>query len=142
MQELRPGQESEEGFVRAVDEVQRPQGYRLVAVFEEGDGRAAAVAGFRTGHSLAWGPHLYVDDLSTLPGARRRGHAGRLLDWLIDEARRLGCEQLHLDSGFGSDREDAHRLYANKGMRIASLHFARRLSMARPQGHADSESTI
>jgi GNAT superfamily N-acetyltransferase len=112
-------------FVERVDEVQRPEGYRLIGAFEGGEENAVAVAGFRGGHSLAWGHYLYVDDLSTLPSARRRGHARALLDWLVEEARRLGCDQLHLDSGVGLDRADAHRLYLNAGMVIASHHFAR-----------------
>lgn len=125
MQALRTDLTDEESFVRAIDDVQRAEGYRLVGAFEEGDSEASAVAGFRTGHNLAWGHHLYVDDLSTLPEARRRGHGRALLDWLLEEARRLGCDQLHLDSGVGLDRADAHRLYLNEGMVIASHHFAR-----------------
>ena len=75
------------------------EGYRLVGAFEDGTPHALAVAGFRVGHMLARGRYLYVDDLSTLPEARRRGYGRQLLDWLADEARRLGCERLHLDSG-------------------------------------------
>ncbi len=125
MRALRANLGDEESFVRAVDEVQRAEGYRLVAAFEDGEPEAVAVAGFRTSHSLAWGYYLYVDDLSTLPDARRRGHARALLDWLLGEGKRLGCGQLHLDSGVGLDRADAHRLYLNAGMVIASHHFAR-----------------
>jgi GNAT superfamily N-acetyltransferase len=125
LRELRANLGDREAFVRQVDEVLRPEGYRLVGCFEEGSSEPAAVAGFRTGHSLAWGSYLYVDDLSTRPGARRRGHGGALLDWLLEEARRLGCDQLHLDSGVGVDRADAHRLYLNAGMVIAAHHFAR-----------------
>ena len=40
---------------------------------------------------LAWGHYLYVDDLSTVPAARGRGHADLLLAWVVDEGRRLGC---------------------------------------------------
>ena len=127
MQALRPALVDEAEFVKRVDEAQRPEGYRLVAVFEEGHEQAVAVAGFRTGHNLAWGYHLYVDDLSTLPDARGRGHAGRLMRWLLEEATRLGCQHLHLDSGVGSARSDAHRLYMNHGLSISSHHFARRL---------------
>lgn len=127
MRELRPRFSDEAEFVRAVDQVQRPNGYRLVGVFEDGADEAAAVAGFRVGHMLAWGQFLYVDDLSTLPEARRRGHGRRLLEWLTEEARRLGCDQLHLDSGVGDARADAHRLYLNSGLRITSHHFAREL---------------
>jgi GNAT superfamily N-acetyltransferase len=70
-----------------------------------------AVAGFRVGHSLSWARFLYVDHLSTAPSARLRGYGRRLLGWLVEESRRLGCEQVHLDSGVGLDRADAHRLY-------------------------------
>ena len=124
---LRPHFDDEAAFVRRVDEQQRPEGYRLVGVFPPGERAAAAVAGFRLGHNLAWGDYLYVDDLSTLPDARRRGYARLLLDWLTEEARGAGCDQLHLDSGFGPARADAHRLYFNAGLQIVSHHFARYL---------------
>ena len=97
MRALRTRYGDEAEFVRRVDEVQRPEGYRIVGAFE-GE-RCVAVAGFRVIHNLAWGDTLYVDDLSTLPDARRRGHARALLDWTLEEARRLGCAALHLDSG-------------------------------------------
>jgi GNAT superfamily N-acetyltransferase len=124
MRALRPHYTGEREFVRRVDEVQRPDGYRLVGVFED-DGRCTAVAGFRVIRNLAWGDCLYVDDLSTLADARRRGHGRALLEWCLDEAERLGCDQLHLDSGVGPEREAAHRLYFNTGLRITSYHFAR-----------------
>ena len=77
--------------------------------------------------TLAHGRVLYVDDLSTLPAARRRGHARALLDWCAQEAARLDCDALHLDSAVGPARLDAHRLYLNAGMRISSHHFSREL---------------
>lgn len=126
MRILRPALEDEDEFAREVDEVQRPEGYRLAGAFEEGTEHAVAVAGFRVLHLLAWGgAGLYVDDLSTLPEARRRGHARALLDWTLEEARRLGCGQLHLDSAVGPARADAHRLYMNAGMQVAAFHFMR-----------------
>jgi GNAT superfamily N-acetyltransferase len=125
MRALRTDLADEQAFVQRVDETQRPEGYRLLASFDEGDATAAAVVGFRTCNSLAWGHYLYVDDLSTRPDARRRGHGRALLDWLLAEAKRLGCDQLHLDSGVGLDRTDAHRLYLNAGLVISAHHFAR-----------------
>ena len=125
MRELRTDLEDEQSFVRRVDEIQRAEGYRLVAAFEAGAQEPSAVAGFRTCHSLSWGPYLYVDDLSTRQSERHRGHARALLDWLIEEGKRLGCDQLHLDSGVGIDRADAHRLYLNAGLVISAHHFAR-----------------
>lgn len=123
MRELRPHVGEEDEFSARVDDVQRPQGYRLVGSFESGVDHAAAVAGFRVGDNLAWGHFLYVDDLSTLPAARRRGHGAALLEWLRQEAERLGCDQVHLDSG--TQRHDAHRVYLSTGYAITSFHFVR-----------------
>src|SRR6516165_2187636 len=95
MRELRTAYGDAQSFIEHVDDVLRPSGYRLVGVFSPDRETAVAVAGFRTGDSLAWGRYLYVDDLSTAPEARRQGHAGVLLDWLIREALKLGCSQFH-----------------------------------------------
>ena len=122
MRALRTHHTDESGFVRRVDEVQRPEGYRIVGAFE-GE-RCVAVAGFRVIHNLFSGDTLYVDDLSTLPEARGRGHGRALLEWCKEEGRRQGCGEFHLDSGVGPEREDAHRLYFNTGLRITSYHFA------------------
>lgn len=121
MAELRTHLESRDDFVARVNEVQRPEGYRLVASFEDGAAAAAAVAGFRTGNNLAWGYYLYVDDLVTAGSARGRGHGAALIAWLHAEARSLGCDQLHLDSG--THRHGAHRFYLENGLHISSFHF-------------------
>jgi len=76
---LRPHIGSESDFVRRVDDVQRPEGYRIVASFVEGSEQAVAAAGFRVLHFLAWGDALYCDDLTTLPEHRGHGYAGALL---------------------------------------------------------------
>jgi ribosomal protein S18 acetylase RimI-like enzyme len=123
MRELRPALNSREEFVQHVDQVQRPTGYRLVASVPDEGVPAVAVAGFRLGENLAWGRHLYIDDLSTMSAAQQQGHARGLLQWLHIEAERLGCRQVHLDSGVGPNRTAAHRLYFNSGYRISSHHF-------------------
>ncbi len=121
MRELRQSLTDEESFVRRVDEVQRPAGYRLLASLDGDD--VVAAAGFRVGENLAAGRYLHVDDLSTTETARGQGHARALLTWLRDEGRRLGCGSIHLDSGVGPHRAAAHRLYLGDGFRITSHHF-------------------
>jgi GNAT superfamily N-acetyltransferase len=125
MLELRPHLGSPDAFVQVVNQEQRPEGYRLVGSFEEEVEQAVAIAGFRTGHSLALGYALYVDDLCTRAAFRKRGHAAHLMQWLVEEARRLGCVQLHLDSAV--HRHDAHRLYLHQRMDITAYHFNRGL---------------
>jgi GNAT superfamily N-acetyltransferase len=128
--ELRPRLESVERITSQID-AQRTVGYRIVASFEDGDEDAAAVAGFRIAHNLAWGRFAYVDDLVTRAGLRGRGHADAVMAWVEREAVRQGCGELHLDSGVGPDRAAAHRFYFRHGMRIASYHFARALAVER-----------
>jgi GNAT superfamily N-acetyltransferase len=124
--ELRPQYETREAIVDRVDEL-RDGGYRVAGSFEPDEEDAAAVAGFRIGEMLAWGRYAYVDDLVTRAALRGRGHADAVLAWMEEEARREGCGQLHLDSGVGPDRADAHRFYFRHGLTISAHHFARRL---------------
>ena len=125
--ELRPQAGDADALVALIDGQMRPAGYRLLASFEDGERDAAAVAGFRIARMIAWGRHLYVDDLVTAADRRGRGHADRLFEWLHAEAARQECDGFHLDSGVGPERADAHRFYFRHGLRITSYHFAREL---------------
>ena len=125
--ELRPHLGTVEAMMARVNSL-CAAGYRLAASFEDGDEEAAAVAGFRVGESLAWGRFLYVDDLVTRAALRGRGHADAVMAWVDAEARRQGCGQLHLDSGVGPDRADAHRFYFRHGLRISAYHFVREMA--------------
>lgn len=99
---------------------QQAQSYQILALRHEG--RVKSIAGFRMAEFLAWGKILYLDDLSTLPGATSQGFAGLLLDWLRDHAKAAGCDALHLDTGYA--RHDAHRLYLRKGLHLTSHHLS------------------
>jgi GNAT superfamily N-acetyltransferase len=128
MRELRPHVDDPEEFVRRVDDLQRPQGYRLAGVFLDGLEDAVAAAGFWVSDNLVSGRFMYVDDLVTMEAHRRRGYGRLLLEWSIEEARRLGCAQFHLDSA--THRHGAHRLYLTAGMDITAFHFGLNLSSA------------
>ena len=128
LRELRP--DVEDLGQRIVD--QQEGGYRLAGVVVAGQGSAVAVAGFRVTTNLAWGRHLYVDDLVTRREFRGRGHGRALLAWLQEQARHDGCGEVHLDSGVGGDRHDAHALYHAAGLRITSHHFAGPVPAAPP----------
>jgi GNAT superfamily N-acetyltransferase len=110
----RSAEEMDATYAASVD-----AGYRVTGVFE--DGRCTAVAGWRLGHNLHLGRHLYVEDLVTDPRLRSRGHGRALLGHLREVARAEGCAALHLDSGV--QRHDAHRFYFREGMHISSHHF-------------------
>ena len=46
-----------------------------------------------------WNKYLYIDDLITDQNKRSNGFAGLLFDFLLEEAKRDHCQQIHLDSG-------------------------------------------
>jgi GNAT superfamily N-acetyltransferase len=121
IKQLRPHL-SLDAFLQAVSELFN-DGYQLA--YLKPDTQIVAVAGFRYGQSLAWGRYLYVDDLITDEAARSQGFGKQLLDWLIAEAKRHDCDQLHLDSGV--QRKDAHRFYAREGMVFSSHHYTKLL---------------
>jgi GNAT superfamily N-acetyltransferase len=120
VRQLRPHL-TEEDFVARVRD-QHAEGYRVAAV--EDEGRIVAFAGYRflkMLHLPGPGGMLYVDDLVTDEAARSRGKGRELFAWLVDEARRHGCETVELESGV--HRAGAHRFYFQQGMHIPSYHF-------------------
>ncbi|MBI5274328.1 MAG: GNAT family N-acetyltransferase [Chlamydiales bacterium] len=119
MRQLRPHLTDEESFIQQVQR-QLAEGYQLVYL-QEGE-EIRALAGFRLLEFLAWGKVLYIDDLITDSEIRRSGHGGKLLKWVIEQAKEAKCDQVHLDSG--PQRHDAHRLYLNHGFKIVAHHFA------------------
>lgn len=102
---------------------QQAQGYRLAYLSEKE--AVQSVAGFRIAEGLAWGKHLYVDDLVTHTDARSRGYGAQLFQWLIAYARTQECERVELDSGV--QRFAAHRFYFAQRMEISSHHFSLKL---------------
>jgi GNAT superfamily N-acetyltransferase len=99
---------------------QMRQGYRIAWV--EADGEVLCVAGFVIGLKLAWGRHIYVDDLVTAERHRSTGAGAAMIAWLKQHAREQGCRELHLDSGV--QRFAAHRFYLRERFDIESHHFS------------------
>ncbi|MBD2751932.1 GNAT family N-acetyltransferase [Spirosoma validum] len=97
----------------------------ILAFVEEDDSSEPvyAVVGYRFLNFLYSGKTIYIDDLSTLPEARGKGYASKLLDFVVEQAQQAGCQCVSLDSGQNPARYDAHRLYLNKRFNIVSHHF-------------------
>lgn len=122
MKQLRPHLDRDE-YVATVRALQASDGFRLVALID--DGVVRAVAGYRYMRMLYCGRLLYVDDLVVDERVRSQGYGSRILDWLKDEARREGCTELQLISR--TVREQAHRFYFREGLGIECFHFRIRL---------------
>jgi GNAT superfamily N-acetyltransferase len=121
---LRPRWQTTDAVIYFVDKKLRPTGYRLVGAFQHSSQAAVSIIGFRELWSTASGHYMYIDDVSTLETARGNGFAEELVRWVIADAKRRKCERVQLDSGVGSDRAAAHRLYMRNGLRISVHHFS------------------
>ncbi len=115
-------QYDKESFVMQVKE-QMETDYRMVCLISGGE--YVCLAGYRISQNLAWGKHLYIDDLVTAEGERSQGYGEKMLSYLVDIAKREGCQQLHLDSGV--QRFNAHKFYLREGFKISSHHFSMQL---------------
>lgn len=115
--ELRP-QYTLESIREAVLE-QLAEGYRVAYVKHAGE--VVAAAGFVISRKLAWGKHIYVDDLVTAEHCRSGGAGKLLISWLKQFGRENDCVELHLDSGV--QRFAAHGFYLREGFHISSHHF-------------------
>ncbi len=98
-----------------------PDGYRVVALFDEGACRA--VGGYRVLTNFIHGRVLYVDDLVTSSEHRCCGFGRELNAYVGEVAKRAGCDRVTLDSG--TSRTGAHRFYFREGYVITSFHFGR-----------------
>ena len=99
---------------------QQKAGYQLAYVKSDKD--ILGVAGFVVGEKLAWGKHIYIDDLVTNEQCRSTGVGSFLIAWFKLYCKELGCTQLHLDSGI--QKFPAHRFYLRNRFNIASHHFS------------------
>ncbi|WP_462159747.1 GNAT family N-acetyltransferase [Pseudoalteromonas sp. GB56] len=99
---------------------QQDAGYHLVYALK--DDKVAGVAGFVINEKLAWGKHIYIDDLVTSERYRSAGVGTFLMQWFRHFARQNDVQQIHLDSGV--QRFAAHRFYLREGFNIASHHFS------------------
>lgn len=125
---LRSGIADVARFTEQINTCQRPQGYRLLGIFEEGKANAVAVCGFREQTNLASGRHIHIDDIVTIPHGRSKGYAARLLAEVRKIAEEAGIGKIHVQSDVGSERTPAHRLYFENGFEIDAFHFICRIT--------------
>ena len=71
-------------------------------------------------------PHVIVEDLVVGAGERGNGIGQRMLDWIMVEARRVGCARAFLESG--CHNAAAHEFFERQGFEICSLVFMKPLA--------------
>lgn len=102
-------------------DVMVPHNYRCIAAFM-GE-RIVGVAGYWFGARFWSGEYMDVDNVVVDETLRSQGIGKRMMDWLYDKAKDLGCKMLVLDTYV--TYEGAHRFYFREGYSILGFHFTR-----------------
>ena len=118
MRELRPHLASKDVFIERWRR-QKSRGYRLLILRQ--DEQPVALAGFRLQENLVHGLHLYVDDLVTCEKVRSSGYGQIMMDRLKEEARKLSCKKLLLDTPLSNVL--GHRFYYRQGLFATAFRF-------------------
>lgn len=122
MAELRPHLKKAD-FKETIGRLSSRHNFSLIYL-KAGDA-VKAVAGIRVAEWLYTGQYLEIEDLITAGDSRSLGYGGMLFDWICDEGRRRGCNQIRLVSGV--KRKDAHRFYERKGMAFEAHYYSMNL---------------
>ena len=100
------------------------QGYRLLAAWH--GQTLVGLAGYRTTENLIYGRVVYLDDLVVSPERQGSGLGAALLSAVREEAVRLQCENLVLDTGLHMAL--AQRFYFRQGLLAKGMHFTQTLN--------------
>ncbi|UQD52368.1 GNAT family N-acetyltransferase [Bacillus methanolicus] len=100
----------ENSYLELVLEAQQKEGYRLVALYD--NGKMVAITGFMPMITLYNGRFIWVCDLVTEPSERSKGYGEKLLSYVHKWAKENGYNIVSLSSGL--QRVDAHRFYEEK----------------------------
>lgn len=97
-------------------------GYRCIAA--DRDGALVGIAGFWYGCRFWCGRHIDLDNVIVDEAYRNQGIGQKMIAWIEDEARRLGCDSVGLDTYVGNT--DSHRLYERLGYGKLGYHYLKR----------------
>ena len=110
-------------FEIALDEMILNNNYKMVAGYI--DNKMIAVSGYRIARMLYCGRYLQACNLVVDENFRGRGVGKKILNYLENKARNMGCNKMVLDSY--TENKKSHSLYFNESFYIRGFHFMKDL---------------
>lgn len=98
--------------------------YRCIAAYSEG--RMVGIAGLLTSNQLWCGKFIEADHVVVDNTLRSMGIGSRLMQWIEDEAERIGCGTIRIAMVLGKDR--THQFYRRNGFFDDGLIMVKALS--------------
>lgn len=112
------------GFEGALDEMILNNNYKMVAGFH--DEKMIAISGYWIARMLYCGRYLQASNLVVDENFRGNGVGKKILNYLENKARKLGCDKIVLDSY--SENKKSHSLYFGEDFYIRGFHFMKDLT--------------
>ena len=112
------------GFEGALDEMILNNNYKMVAGFH--DEKMIAISGYWITRMLYCGRYLQASNLVVDENFRGNGVGKKILNYLENKARKLGCDKMVLDSY--SENKKSHSLYFGEDFYIRGFHFMKDLT--------------
>jgi len=94
-------------------------GYRMVGAFDKKN--CIGLSGFWVNIKIWCGKYIEPDNVVVNQQYRSAGVGKMLMDWVIEEGKKLGCKVSTLDSYVGNDK--SHNFYFREGYHIKGFHF-------------------
>lgn len=111
-------------FEGALDEMILNNNYKIVAGFH--DEKMIAISGYWIARMLYCGRYLQASNLVVDENFRGNGVGKKILNYLENKARKLGCDKMVLDSY--SENKKSHSLYFREEFYIRGFHFMKDLT--------------
>lgn len=109
---------TESDYLRYVKEMMATD-FRMIAVTE--NKKIIAVCGFRVGRRFYCGKYLHIDNMIVGSAFRSQGIGNLIIEWMRNEAKRLGCDVLLADTYINNI--NAQRFFEREGFYKRGYHL-------------------
>ena len=113
-----------EATFRIIQDEIMHDGYQCIGAFDA-DGEMFGMCGYWIRHRFYCGKGLHIDNIASIGEMHGRGIGTVLMEWIVEESKAHGCDHVVLDTYL--ENKDAHAFYLKNRLRIAGLHFMRKM---------------
>jgi len=99
------------------------QGYKCVGIFD--NKRLIGISGIWILTKYYIGKHIEPDNVFILPEYQGKGIGGRLMNWIFEYAKSLGCVASELNCY--TENEAGQRFWKQQGYEVVAYHFKKQL---------------
>jgi GNAT superfamily N-acetyltransferase len=113
----------EKSYEKNIDEMMSGNNYHMIGVYFQG--KLIAVSSYWVLTRFYCGKYIQIGNMVVDGNVRSKGIGEKLLKYIEEKGRDLGCEKFILDSY--TENKKSHKLYFNEGFFVEGLHFMKEI---------------